>query len=341
MNGGTVALIILIIIVIIIILASTPTCKTAVQGFITKNKKPKLLPPTSFEESKKKLEAAKNQVQVRDVKATPVNYGVVDSPVVKSEVVKPQVVSPQVEAQQKQIQAQQHLAKMNQAKEEAKHKIEQARQKAQVEQQRKTQVEQQKKAQLEQQKKAQVEQQKKTQAEQQKKNQLEQQKKVQLEQQQEEEEQEEIQIQPRQIQRQIQPQIQQPKAQAKQPQTQVEEIVPIVQGSIENLFDGKLSVEAEFGLTEAQIDQMAREYHDKHLAQKKNGKTRHRSLRQAETDVAETKLRNSFMKLHSNNKRIDTEEFTSEAFRANIVASEQTKGETSRSSRTRKIVIKD
>lgn len=127
-------------------------------------------------------------------------------------------------------------------------------------------------------------------------------------------------------------------------QVQVErkhEYVPIVEGSVENMFDAKLDVQSEFGLTEAQLDQMAKEHYERHLAESKASKTRHRSLRHSELDKAEIKLQNSMMQVHRNdNDRIDVDDFTFEALGQNIMAAEKNKAATKRSSRNKVFVVK-
>ena len=117
------------------------------------------------------------------------------------------------------------------------------------------------------------------------------------------------------------------------------EFVPILEGPIENLFDTKLDVQAEFGMTEAEIDRLAKDHYERHLAPKTQARTRHRSVLRTETENAEQALRESFVNTVQLGNRMSAEQFTNDAMRNNIINAEKSKSNTKRSARSKTFII--
>lgn len=70
----------------------------------------------------------------------------------------------------------------------------------------------------------------------------------------------------------------------------------VLSGNILDMFNSTMDVSAEFGLTDEQVDAMAREYKASHLDVKKEEVTRHRSIIRSQLDEADAKLRDGFQR---------------------------------------------
>lgn len=103
----------------------------------------------------------------------------------------------------------------------------------------------------------------------------------------------------------------------------VPEKIPVLNGSVENLFNAKSDIEAEFGITESELDQMAREYKQRHLSNKKPHVARNKALRRREVEAAERKVRESMKGMAVQNQRFDTEELTQDIMRKNVMRTAQ------------------
>lgn len=86
-------------------------------------------------------------------------------------------------------------------------------------------------------------------------------------------------------------------------------------GHVENLFDPVENVAAEFGLTEAQLDAMARSYKKDFLEAPKVEAVRHKSYVRSEVEAAENKIRETFVHSVINSVRNPQEELVSEFYR--------------------------
>lgn len=117
--------------------------------------------------------------------------------------------------------------------------------------------------------------------------------------------------------------------QPKKLESRENDYVPIISGDIDDLFNVKLDVESEFGMTDSQINQLAKEYYDRNLAQKKSSRVRHRSVKQVDTDAAESRLRDSYMRsVSTSNQRLNSEEFAADVMRNSIL--EQSKSQSTK-----------
>jgi len=126
-----------------------------------------------------------------------------------------------------------------------------------------------------------------------------------------------------------QQQQQKQEVQPKKLESRENDYVPIISGDIDDLFNVKLDVESEFGMTDSQINQLAKEYYDRNLAQKKSSRVRHRSVKQVDTDAAESRLRDSYMRsVSTSNQRINSEEFAADIMRNSIL--EQSKSQSTK-----------
>lgn len=109
--------------------------------------------------------------------------------------------------------------------------------------------------------------------------------------------------------------------------------IKVLSGGVEDMFTPKVDLVNEFGITNAELDRMARDYSRKHLEASAPSVPRHRSIRRRNVDYAEKALRESFMRMASKNEKIDADEFTAEAYRKNIMKAESRKKQPKRSKR--------
>ena len=72
---------------------------------------------------------------------------------------------------------------------------------------------------------------------------------------------------------------------------------PVLNGNLLDMFNVTVDVQAKFGLSEEQVNAMAKEYKETFLDVKKDDVTRHRSVIRSQLDEAEMKLRGGFVKL--------------------------------------------
>jgi hypothetical protein len=72
---------------------------------------------------------------------------------------------------------------------------------------------------------------------------------------------------------------------------------PVLNGNLLDMFNNTVDVQATFGLSESQIDAMAKEYKETFLDVKKDEVARHRSIIRSHLEEAETKLRQGLTKL--------------------------------------------
>jgi len=104
-----------------------------------------------------------------------------------------------------------------------------------------------------------------------------------------------------------------------QPDLSIPERVPVLKGRLENLFDFVPNAAAEFGLTDEQVDRMARDYHAKHLADKKPQQIRNRNIIRRDAELADQKLRSSFVSMAANKTQRGSE-FVNEAMQKKIMS---------------------
>ena len=99
----------------------------------------------------------------------------------------------------------------------------------------------------------------------------------------------------------------------------------VLNGSIEDMFNTRVDVQKEFGISEEQLNVMASDYKKRHLETPKPEVLRNRFIRKSEMERSEQVLRSSFVNAAALNARINVEEFTVNALRKNIMASETSK----------------
>lgn len=99
----------------------------------------------------------------------------------------------------------------------------------------------------------------------------------------------------------------------------IPEIIPVLKGRLENLFDFVPNAAAEFGITDEQLDRMARDYHAKHLADKKPQQIRNRNIIRRDAELAEQKLRSSFVNMAANKTQRGSE-FVNETMQKKIMS---------------------
>jgi hypothetical protein len=83
---------------------------------------------------------------------------------------------------------------------------------------------------------------------------------------------------------------------------------PVLNGSVLDLFNSTMDVQSEFGLTEDQIDALAKDFKETHLDVKKDEVTRHRSIIRSQLEEADAKLREGYQARLMSGKKPDTEE---------------------------------
>jgi biopolymer transport protein ExbB/TolQ len=117
-----------------------------------------------------------------------------------------------------------------------------------------------------------------------------------------------------------------PKAASEQKVTQeqtpdltIPERIPVLKGPVEDLFNYKPNQAAKFGLTEEQLDEMARKYHAEHLADKKPTQIRNRANMRRDAQRAEDRLRSSFVAMASN-KTVRNTDFVSDTMQKKILS---------------------
>jgi len=83
---------------------------------------------------------------------------------------------------------------------------------------------------------------------------------------------------------------------------------PVLNGSVLDMFNNTLDVKSEFGLSEEQIDALAKEYKTTHLDVHKDEVTRHRSIVRSHLEEADAKLRDGFSANVAGGKKPNTED---------------------------------
>lgn len=124
-----------------------------------------------------------------------------------------------------------------------------------------------------------------------------------------------------------------------------ENMQPIVQslgGSVEDLFNPKTDVEAEFGISEAQLNVMARQYKSRNASQEQASVPRHRSFMRKDAEEAEESFFKSFQNMASSRatERMNSEDFATEVYRRNIMEAAKAAPQTRRSKRVKKFVLR-
>lgn len=94
-------------------------------------------------------------------------------------------------------------------------------------------------------------------------------------------------------------------------------------GKVENLFDPVSNEAAEFGLTEEQLDAMAKAYKKDFLDAPKVETVRHKSYVRSEVENAENKIRESFVQTTLNSVRDPSEELVSEFYKQKAMNSDE------------------
>lgn len=98
----------------------------------------------------------------------------------------------------------------------------------------------------------------------------------------------------------------------------------VLSGRIENMFDVEKDEGSEFGLTEKQLDDMARAYKKEYLDAPKVEVPRHRSVNRRELENAENMTRTSFAQMAANGRRDAEDEFVDNKFKDLVMGAEQT-----------------
>lgn len=99
----------------------------------------------------------------------------------------------------------------------------------------------------------------------------------------------------------------------------------VLNGTVEDMFNTKVDVQAEFGISEEELDRLAMDYKKRHLDAPQPERLRNRAIRRTDLERSEQVLRSSFVKAAALNTRMNTEEFTVNALRKNIINAETTK----------------
>lgn len=103
--------------------------------------------------------------------------------------------------------------------------------------------------------------------------------------------------------------------------------VPVLKGPVENLFDPKIDVEGEFGISEAELVKMAKEYKKRHLTAEKPEVPRNRYVRRSQQDMAETKMRESYIaSKKAMASREKTEDLVIDAMKSHILSQKRANG---------------
>lgn len=100
------------------------------------------------------------------------------------------------------------------------------------------------------------------------------------------------------------------KVEASQPQMEVKSDPQyrVLTGNVLDMFNNTVDVQSEFGVTDEQIDLMARQYKVDHLDVHKEEVTRHRSFVRSAYEEADAKLREGFQQMMVFGKKPNTEE---------------------------------
>lgn len=109
------------------------------------------------------------------------------------------------------------------------------------------------------------------------------------------------------------------------PQVQPQASFRVLNGTVEDMFNTKIDVQSEFGVSEEELDRMAMDYKKRHLDAPQPERLRNRAIRRTDLERSEQVLRSSFVKAAALNTRMNTEEFTVNALRKNIMSAESTK----------------
>lgn len=122
---------------------------------------------------------------------------------------------------------------------------------------------------------------------------------------------------------------------------QVPAQVPVLSGSVDGLFDAKIDLEEEFGITDAELTRLAKQYKERHLDAPKRSRARTRFMTQVEQERAEALTRKSYLNSrNAHNQRNDYEEFMGNAIKSTIAAQKRAKGEKTKQRRSRSFVTK-
>lgn len=124
-------------------------------------------------------------------------------------------------------------------------------------------------------------------------------------------------------------------------QHSVPENVPVLNGPVESLFNPKMDLEGEFGINEAQLSQMAKDYQKRHLTAEKPQLARSRHVRRGEQEEAEEVMRQSYVRSNKvSQARVDSEDLIVDAMKQGILAQKRNGEHAGKSVRSRKFATK-
>lgn len=83
---------------------------------------------------------------------------------------------------------------------------------------------------------------------------------------------------------------------------------PTLNGNLLDLFNSTLDVQSEYGLTEEQIDALAKDFKETHLDVKKDEVTRHRSIIRSQLEQSDAKLQAGYQARLTSGKKTSVEE---------------------------------
>lgn len=104
--------------------------------------------------------------------------------------------------------------------------------------------------------------------------------------------------------------------------------VPSLSGPVENLFDPQVDLQGKFGVSDAQLTEMAKNYKKRHMTVTKPQVPRSRHVRRSEQEAAEDIMRQTYINANrATNQRDNSDEFVMDAMKQQILAQKRS-GET-------------